>query len=135
MKFLTSVKHLVEMRQNRRLAGGSATTVEVTERYARRVLHLKESEPMVYQGLRLYCIGSKKWRRMQAGATGPSYERKTVRMRVVRMEYLPSDQVRIPPRGNRMLYLACGHTTFRRGSRHVPVLARCFECEKEGVQI
>lgn len=37
-------------------------TVEVTEGYARRVLRLRKHDPMVYRGLELRCIGSRRWR-------------------------------------------------------------------------
>lgn len=37
-------------------------TVAVTEPYARKVLKVKKDEPLVYRGLRLRCIGSKRWR-------------------------------------------------------------------------
>lgn len=37
-------------------------TVEVTERYARRVLRLRAGDPLVYRGLELRCIGSRRWR-------------------------------------------------------------------------
>lgn len=34
----------------------------VTERYARRRLRVKAPEPLQYQGIKLRCIGSKRWR-------------------------------------------------------------------------
>lgn len=37
-------------------------TVEVTEPYARRVLRLRRRDPLVYRGLELRCIGSRRWR-------------------------------------------------------------------------
>lgn len=40
-------------------------TVAVTERYARRVLGVKKHEPLIYRGLRLRCIGSKRYREKQ----------------------------------------------------------------------
>lgn len=42
-----------------------AVAVAVTETYARRVLKLKRSEPLVFRGLVLTCIGSKRWRQEQ----------------------------------------------------------------------
>jgi len=37
-------------------------TVSVTEAYCRRKLRLRKKDPLVYRGLTLTCIGSKKWR-------------------------------------------------------------------------
>lgn len=37
-------------------------TVAVTEKTARRALKLKKAEPLVYRGLALKCVGSKRWR-------------------------------------------------------------------------
>jgi hypothetical protein len=40
----------------------TTATIAVTERYARRVLRLKKADPLVYRGLELKCVGSKRWR-------------------------------------------------------------------------
>jgi hypothetical protein len=40
-------------------------TIAVTERYARRQLQLKKKDALVYRGLQLRCIGSKRWRQQR----------------------------------------------------------------------
>ena len=40
----------------------SSAAVAVTERYARRKLKIRAKEPLVYRGMQLRCIGSKRWR-------------------------------------------------------------------------
>lgn len=59
--FRATLRRLLSWRQHSgsRMAG---VTVEVTERYARRVLRLHKRDPMVYRGLELRCIGSRRWR-------------------------------------------------------------------------
>jgi hypothetical protein len=37
-------------------------TVAVTETYCRRTLGLRKDDPLMYRGLQLTCIGSKRWR-------------------------------------------------------------------------
>jgi hypothetical protein len=48
-------------------------TVAVTERYARKKLGIKKDEPLIYRGLTLQCVGSKRWRerRFDASAANP----------------------------------------------------------------
>lgn len=36
--------------------------IAVSEKYARRRLRLKKAVPLVYRGITLRCIGSKRWR-------------------------------------------------------------------------
>lgn len=68
MKFTTTLKHLADnLDANGRL--GSAITVEVTEQYARRVLHIKRKEPLIWRHIPLTCIGSKRWREKQQRLT------------------------------------------------------------------
>lgn len=59
--FRATLRRLLAWRQDTqsRIAG---VTVEVTENYARRVLKLHKRDPLVYRGLELRCIGSRRWR-------------------------------------------------------------------------
>lgn len=44
----------------------TTAVIEVSEKYARRVLHIKKDKPLAYRGLSLKCIGSKAWRNENA---------------------------------------------------------------------
>ena len=61
MGFVLELERFADYRDRAQLAIDSAA-VAVTEKYARRVLKVKKPEPLVYRGLRLRCIGSKRWR-------------------------------------------------------------------------
>jgi hypothetical protein len=59
--FVRVLNDFAEWREMCRPSIGVAT-VAVTERYARRKLRIRKSEPLEYRGLTLKCIGSKQWR-------------------------------------------------------------------------
>lgn len=61
MSFLSTLKKFAEWRDLNRPSISNAT-VEVTEKHARRALHIPKGEPLVWRGLSLRCIGSKRWR-------------------------------------------------------------------------
>jgi len=56
--FLVTLHRFADWRDHAKSPINTAT-VEVTERYARRKLRLRKSEPLVFRGLCLKCIGSK----------------------------------------------------------------------------
>lgn len=58
--FVTTLDRLIEAAPQLTRA-----TAAVTERWARRRLELNKDEPLVYRGLALRCIGSKRWRDRQ----------------------------------------------------------------------
>lgn len=61
MNVVTALDRLASFRDISRPSLETAT-VEVTEKYARKRLKLKKDDPLIYKGLKLRCIGSKRWR-------------------------------------------------------------------------
>lgn len=61
MGFLKVLRSFADYCDKGKLAVEVAT-VSVTEQYARRVLGVKKDQPLVYRGLKLKCVGSKRWR-------------------------------------------------------------------------
>lgn len=61
MGFVSTLREFADYRDRAALTI-TAATVAVTEKYARKVLKLKKTEPLVYRGLILHCVGSKRWR-------------------------------------------------------------------------
>lgn len=64
MSFLSDLEKLAD---HIAIACPTVTTVTcaVTERYARRQLKIKRKFPLVYRGLTLKCVGSKRARKSQ----------------------------------------------------------------------
>lgn len=57
------MRHLAELRSSGPVRmSEQPTVVEVTEKYARRTLHIPKDEPLVWKGVAFRCIGSKRWR-------------------------------------------------------------------------
>lgn len=65
MGFVRVLKEFATYRETARPEIDVAT-VAVTERYARRVLGLAKDAPLVYRGLTLKCIGSRRWWELQS---------------------------------------------------------------------
>lgn len=64
MSFIDKVEQFADYRAKVKLDLDSVT-VAVTPKYARKKLCIGKDDPLVYKGLTLRCIGSKRWRESQ----------------------------------------------------------------------